>query len=150
MCDALELHRSSTSDYWNLIRKLQGKRFHSGIPSMKCDNYFAFTDFEKATALRDKFMNRFHHAFPETILPACHPKTANVLEAVTIKRDMVRNILRNLDASNKMLKMVANTLADPLCKLLQKLLNSGTFPVCWKKGTIVIGQIYLTMDQLYY
>ena len=65
---------------------------------------------------------------------------------IVVNRLIVHSLLRDLDPSkgggndaitNKMLKLVANSLAGPLTKLFQRIITENTFPDAWKLGTIV-------------
>jgi hypothetical protein len=72
--------------------------------------------------------------------------TIAVLNEISVSREMSNNILRDLEGSkggsndgvrNKLLNLVADSIDRPLCLLFRKIIQTGTFPDCWKLGTIV-------------
>lgn len=145
-CESLDEHGSSSKSYWYIIKKLIGNKYSPDIPTLVDSGITASTTEEKAKMFLDKFIKKFKHNYNENELPVCPPKTRMSLDTITINRDMVCKLLNELNVSkscgndnisNKMLKMVAEPLSEPLFMLFSKILLNGQFPDSWKLGTLV-------------
>jgi hypothetical protein len=124
-----------------------GKKFSPGIPSMEHNDIVADNDRDKVSLFLRKFISTFHHSHHESILPVCPRKTNSFLQNIAVDREaIIKKILSNLHISegcgedginNRMLKLVASSIDDPLVSLFHRLRNSKIFPSCWKLGNIV-------------
>ena len=75
-------------------------------------------------------MEKFHHSFDENTVPECPLRTRALLNDITVNRDLVCKILRDLKVSksggddgitNRMLKMVSDSIDLPLSRLFEKI-----------------------------
>ncbi|MCG8431474.1 MAG: hypothetical protein MJA29_09920, partial [Candidatus Omnitrophica bacterium] len=146
MFEGLDSHDSGSKDYWVLIRKLLGKKFAIGLPSLVDNDDVYDTDQEKASLFLHQFMGKFHHEYDEASIPEFPLRTRSTLTDVIIPPSLIRKLIKELDPkkkggedgiSNQMLKLVAETLDVPLARLFNLIIERETFPDCWKLGIIV-------------
>jgi hypothetical protein len=146
LLESLILSKSGSKNYCFFIKKLMGAKFSPSIPSLEHNGGTAISDGDKASLLLGKFLSKFHHQHDETVLPNCPPKTNSTLREIAVNRETVRNLLLSLDVSksggddgiiNTMLKLAAHSIDAPLTTLFHRLINTNTFPDCWKQGIIV-------------
>ncbi len=91
-------------------------------------------------------MSNFHHDYDLSAMPAFEKRTDVTIGNVSFTKQDVKTLLKSLDCSkaggidrisNRMIHLVADTLDDPLYRLLNKIANSGIYPNCWKLGEVI-------------
>jgi hypothetical protein len=91
-------------------------------------------------------MAKFHHDFDEAVTPELPVVTLSTIDNLVTSEDEVKQLLLKLDPSkqggedgiaDKMLKLTATSLAEPLSQLYNILLSNSIFPDCWKKGIVI-------------
>ena len=146
LCKSLDSDTSSSKNYWYIIKKLLGKKFSTGVPTMTRGDIVYSSCQEKCQVFLETFQEKFHHDYDESVLPPFHDKCANMLDSFQTTEEEVRTLLLELNVSkqggddgisNRMLKMIANPISAPLCRLFNRILQCGVFPSCWKRGILV-------------
>ena len=102
---------------------------------------------DKAKSLNDFFANQSRLDMPKhAFSPPLPDRGKPTLQTITITHLEVFNQLKALKANkstgsdfipNKILKMLAIFLKDPLAKLFNKSLANGKYPYSWKHPTIM-------------
>jgi hypothetical protein len=146
LCDSLGTLTSGNKNYWCIIKKLLGNKFSFTIPSLENNGISATSNNEKASMFLNKFLGKFQHNYNVNKLPVCPSRTRILINNVNIDRAMVHKLLKELDVSksngndnisNKMLKMVADSIDTLLYRLFSMVITTCQFPDSWKLGTIV-------------
>jgi hypothetical protein len=146
LCNSLNEKSTGSKNYWHIIKKLLGKKFSSGIPTLTCDDSVLDSDKLKGEQFLKNFSSKFHHNHNELIIPNFPTRTDAMIDNILISSANVRKLLQNLDPgkqggedgiSNRMLKIIACSLALPLSKMFNLFLRTGSFPTNWKLGIVV-------------
>ena len=141
-------HKRDPRSYHNILKGLIGKKRNQVIPPLINQDGTPITDeYDKATILNEHFASQTQLDTQDRDLPRLDPPPHPVpqLAEVQVTELEVLKILNTLDVNkssgpdkipNKLLKMCALLLASPLCKLFNKLLKSGAFPLIWKRACV--------------
>ena len=136
----------SSKKWWQITKSLIGRKTHLTIPPIILNGNVIHKQCEKA--------NIFNNYFAEqcTIPPGNYPdlpplklQTNAYIEPLQVTSREVYEVLINLNETkasgpdklgNRILKMCATSLCDPLCKLFNKSLQVEKFPDSWKKAFV--------------
>ena len=141
-------HKRDPRSYHNILKGLIGKKRNQVIPPLINQDGTPITDeYDKATILNEHFASQTQLDTQDRDLPRLDPPPHPVpqLAEVQVTELEVLKILNTLDVNkssgpdkipNKLLKMCALLLASPLCKLFNKSLQSGAFPLIWKRACV--------------
>ena len=134
--------------YHKILKGLIGRQdAHIMPPLIDQDGTPITNDYDKATILNDHFAKQTQLDTHDLNISYINPPSPNIpqLAEVQVTELEVLKILNSLDANkasgpdkspNKLLKMCALLLANPLCKLFNKSLQVGNFPISWKKACV--------------
>ena len=125
---------------------LTGKKVQS-IPLIFHDNKF-ITDFrEKAELFNSFFANQCSLITNTSVLPTnCESLTDKSLSNISFTDNDIGKIIKCLDPnkahghdmiSTCMLKICRDSIYKPLRLIFRASLDRGTFPLCWKKASVV-------------
>ena len=159
-CKLREAHRTYTDSIFNLEdpkdsdKQAANKRFWTYVKSKKKDscstaplrkNGVLISDaVGKAQILNDQYCSVFTQEDFDSI-PALGPSHHPRLPEIDVASDGVKHLLLNLNPSKaagpdqispRVLKELANELADPLSKVFQHSISSGTVPKQWREATV--------------
>ena len=141
-------HKQDPRTYHNILKGLIGKKVkHSVPPLINQDGTPITEDQDKATILNDHFINQTRLDTHDLDIPQLNSPIFSFpqLAGVQVTEHEVLKFLNSLDVSkssgpdkvpNKLLKMCALLIASPLCKLFNKSLQTGKFPLCWKRASV--------------
>ena len=145
ICNSLN-ETSSCKNYWHILKQLLGRKANNGIPTLTMGSRVFDCDLLKSQLFRKQFTSKFNRAYNENIVPDFHDRTGSSVTDMLVTSAKVRKLLQNLDSSkaggedgltNRMLKLVSNSIDVPLCKLFNLFLTEGHFPDVWKLGIVV-------------
>ena len=143
------LNKADVKTFWKTVRVLN-RDYSSCIPTLSDSVKTADSSLDKATILNNYFYTCFNHKIPPLqqlpdqiadldLSPSDCPSDFLCTE------ESVWELLSELDTtkstghdgiSSKMLKYTSLSIADPLHKLFNLSLSTGTFPSDWKLGRI--------------
>ena len=133
--------------YHQILKGMIGRKRSLPLPPLIDQNdQIHQTDVDKANLLNDYFASQSKETLTERI-PLCSPdRDIPVLREIIITEEEVFNQLKVLNVNkatgpdgipNKILKMVAIFLKEPLAKLFNKSLADGKYPSSWKHANII-------------
>ena len=139
-------NNDSPKTWWKVTKTFLNSKKQSDIPPLFHNDSHYETPQEKAELFNNVFASQFELddagiSIPQPIVDP----NLNSLENIVLIDEEVIDILRTLDTSKssgpdfispKMLKLGAEQLAYPLCKLFNISLNINKFPTSWKKANI--------------
>ena len=140
-------HKRDPRTYHSILKGLIGKKGKHVMPPLISQDGTPITDeYDKATILNEHFANQARLNTHDKDLPQLHsPTHVPHLMEVQVTEQEVLKMLNSLDTNksagpdkvpNKLLKMCALLIANPLCKLFNKSLQAGIFPLSWKKACV--------------
>ena len=141
-------HKHDPRSYHSILKGVIGKKTNHVIPPLISQDGTPITDeYDKATILNEHFASQTRLDTHDRDIPLLDPLSHSFpkLAEVQVTELEVLQILNTLDTNkssgpdkipNKLLKMCALLLANPLCKLFNKSLHSGIFPLLWKKACV--------------
>ena len=141
-------NKQNPRQYHQILKGMIGRKRKFFIPPLIDENNEQHEDnMDKANLLNDFFANQSRLDMPKhAISPALPDRGMPTLQTITITDNEVFNQLKALKINkstgsdgipNKILKMVAIFLKDPLAKLFNKSLAEGKYPYSWKHATII-------------
>ena len=133
--------------YHQILKGMVGRKRSLILPPLiDEDDKIHQTDVAKANLLNDYFASQSKDTLREHV-PFCSPDNdIPVLRELTITEEEVFNQLKALNVNkasgpdgipNKIIKMVAIFLKEPLTKLFNKSLADGKYPSSWKHANII-------------
>ena len=134
--------------YHQIIRKMIGRNYSSSFPPLITTNGEIIENNEdKTNLLNDYFASQSKCLSPELEVPLCVLNDdIPTLEEIAITEDEVFIELKNLNVNkacgsdgipNKILKMIAIFLKEPLTKILNKSLAERKYPTDWKHANVI-------------
>jgi hypothetical protein len=135
LCNSLNEKSTGSKNYWHIIKQLLGKKFSSGIPTLTCDD--SVLDKLKGEQFLKNVSSKFHHDHNELIIPNFPARTDAMIDNILISSANVSKQGGEDGISNRMLKILACSLALPLSKMFNLFLRAGSFPTNWKLGIVV-------------
>ena len=133
--------------YYKTLNKLLGRNKTSEIPALEKENGEITTDDEEKAELLNTFFAQ-QSTLPlnqEEPMPSKEITNIPKLNEIVITEQEVLNQLNSLNINkscgpdnlpNKILKLAAIIIKDPLAKLFNKSLVTQTFPSIWKQGNV--------------
>ena len=140
-------HKQNPYKYHQILRNITGRSRSRIIPPLETPEGETVTnDYDKANVLNTHFAKQSQTTMPDNNIPQpTHPSTTSTLSEFTITTQETLNALNKLVINkscgpdllpSKILKLVAIIIAEPLTKLFNKSLRSGTYPTTWKEANI--------------
>ena len=140
-----QLNDVDTKTFWKTIRLLN-QDYSSRIPTLLDGTKSIESILEKATMLNNYFYTCFNHRQPplldppeNVLLPDDCPSELLCSEESVIEQLSYLDTTKSTGTdgiSSKMLKCTALSIADPLHKLFNLSISTGTLPIDWKVGRI--------------
>ena len=137
----------STREFWKLSKRILGEKSDRNIPPLMHNNILVSEDETKANLFNDYFASisslDTDGALPQ--LPGFTFETDSRIELVQTTDIEVEKLLSLLNPNkstgpdgigNWVLKNCSHTLANPLTKLFNNLLEKGSFPDVWKTANV--------------
>ena len=127
--------------FWTYIK--HQKTDHSGVAPIKVDGRLASEPKQKAEALNTQFQSVFTRE--SDFIPTSPQQRAPPMPDLEISREGVEKLLLKLkpnkaagpdNISPRILKELADVLADPLCIVFRKSLPKGCVPSDWRHANI--------------
>ena len=128
------------------MNKIINKKKFSNIPPLPENGIFV-TNFEtKANIFNDHFVERCSQINNESVLPNFVSRCHSSLSDVKIIGEKILKIIRSLDPekahgwddiSINMIKLCDVAIVNPLYLIYEKCLDTGRFPISWKKGNVL-------------
>ena len=143
---------NNKQDFWKIVRHFVKENKSSGsIPPLVITNEndetkMYVTDHEKVNCLNEYFTSISTISEEQPVLPILNPKTEAKLDQIVITEQEVIDMLETLNIhkasgpdgiSNRMMKLVAKSLAKPLVSLYNRLLNQNHFPKIYKYSHVI-------------
>ena len=134
--------------YHDILKTIVGRERKSCIPPALVDTNGQIyeDDADKANILNNYFASQSQDMFPDKQVPYCVPdREVPVINDIIITEEEVFKQLKLLNINkssgsdgipNKILKMIAIFVKEPLTKLFNKSLNNGKYPSVWKHAKI--------------
>ena len=99
----------------------------------------------KATTLNDFFFKQCCTITTGSTIPNFQPRCSSVLQNLTIDREKVLKLILALDTKkangcdniSALIKACGSSIVEPLCRIFEKCLETGIYPLTWKKANIV-------------
>ena len=132
--------------YWNILNKLIDKKKFTNIPPILENGLFVTNLEGKANLFNDYFVEQCNAIATGSTLPAFRPRCPALLQGVHVDREKTLNIIRCLDTkkahgcddiSISMIKICDSAIAEPLCLIFEKCLETGVYPTLWKRANII-------------
>ena len=130
-----------TREFYKLLKQFMNKKGKGNeIPPIEYEGNIYSTNLEKANILNDHFIKQSTLENPDDQTPDISQFEAEITD-INITKDEVYVILSKLDINkasgpdkihNKLLKVAADIISDPLAKFFNRCIRSGLFPNCWK------------------
>jgi hypothetical protein len=137
--------KTSSKNYWKLVKNCLGNKQSSSIPSMMENDLLIDEDTDKAELLNNYFAAQAQTPISNTPLPPFSYLTESRLSDINITPHSVKQVLLSLDISkatgpdnisNKILKECADSLSKPLTHIFNRSINLGIFPDSWKEAMV--------------
>ena len=134
--------------YHKILKSLVGRQYHKDIPTLETDKGDLVTNEElKATMFNEHFVFQTNLDTDTLVLPLgeINDKRITELGQIQVTEQQVLKALNSLDSHKstgpdnvptKLLKLIAILIYEPLTKLFNKSLQSGTFPKIWKEAFV--------------
>ena len=133
--------------YHQLLKNILSRKINADIPPLEDINgQLATDDVSKANVLNDYFAQQSRNDCPDKPAPnIVQNREVPTLNKISITEHEVLTVLNKLNVNkscgfdripNKMLKLAAIILKDPLAKLFNKSLTESVYPTSWKHAKI--------------
>ena len=133
--------------YHQLLKNILSRKINTDIPPLEDINgQLATDDVSKANVLNDYFAQQSRNDCPDKPAPnIVQNREVPTLNKISITEHEVLTVLNKLNVNkscgfdripNKMLKLAAIILKDPLAKLFNKSLTESVYPTSWKHAKI--------------
>ena len=140
--------KQNPQQYHQILKQMIGRERTLTLPPMLDErNEICENSLDKANLLNDFFANQSRTTVSEHVVPHCLVnREVPSLSDITVNEDEVFDVLKTLKVnkacgpdgiSNKLLKMAAIFLKEPLTKLFNKSLREGRYPTSWKHANII-------------
>ena len=136
---------TTSKSYWKLVKSVYGNKQHVSIPPLLENGVLINSDTEKANLLNAYFTSQTIPPDSNMPLPDFEFLTNARLNNIVITPSLVKRVLSNLDPSkasgpdeisNRVLKLCADSLCNPLSVIFNKSLELGLFPDQWKEALV--------------
>ena len=136
---------TTSKTYWKLVKSVYGNKQHVCIPPLLEDGALINSDVDKANLLNSYFTSQTIPPQSNIPLPDFEYLTQARLDNIVINPSIVKKVLQNLDPSkasgpdeigNRVLKLCADSLCNPLSLIFNKSLELGIFPDQWKEALV--------------
>ena len=134
--------------YHQTLKNIMGRTKNQTIPPLETVDGETVTDnTQKANILNDFFVSQTQLHTDALSLPEETPNIRQIpfLEDIKVTEAEVLKLLNNLDVNKstgsdnlptKIIKLTAIIILEPLCRLFNKSLRMGLFPLTWKEATV--------------
>ena len=134
--------------YHQTLKNIMGRTKNQTIPPLETVDGETVTDnTQKANILNDFFVSQTQLHTDALSLPEETPNIRQIpfLEDIKVTEVEVLKLLNNLDVNKstgsdnlptKIIKLTAIIILEPLCRLFNKSLRMGLFPLTWKEATV--------------
>ena len=145
LLDILENSNEINKKWWNVSKKLMGKKVTHFIPPLLENDNVVTDNKEKANLLNEYFASISTVDSTGKSVPNIFENPPNALENVTCTSEQVQSIIKSLDQnkasghdniSARMLKLSATYISNSLSSLINRSISSGKFPNCLKKANV--------------
>ena len=131
--------------YWSILKAvLNNKKIPCIPPIFQNNNYI--TEFKGKTQIFNKFFTKQCTLVENTSKPPTDSskRTNNLFSTISFTKDDIANIIKNLNKvhgfdmiSIRMLKICGDSILKPLELIFKSCIESGKFPIEWKKANVV-------------
>ena len=134
--------------YHKILKSLLGRQHHKDIPTLETDKGDLVTNEElKSNMFNEYFVSQTNLDTDTLVLPLVetNDRHTSELRQIQVTEQQVLKALNSLDSHKstgpdnvptKLLKLTAILIYEPLTKLFNKSLQSGTFPKTWKEASV--------------
>ena len=133
--------------WWGIIKSLYGNKIHSNIPTLLEGDQMITDAKEKAKLFNDYFCSVCQIENGDAALPSIPPfQNFKHLANISTSEQEINILLRNVDLSkacgsdgigNFILKICADFIAVPLCRIINESLLEGVYPSMWKLANVI-------------
>ncbi len=133
--------------WWGLIKLHYGNKIHSNIPALVDGDRVITDSKEKATLFNDYFCSVYEIENADTALPTLDVfQDVKFIDNISTSTQEINILLKNVDVSkacgydgigNKILKICADYITNPLCHIINESLSQGVFPSMWKFANVI-------------
>ena len=139
--------------WWKTVKQVTGDKVYSGIPTLIENGSPIIDSIEKANIFNEYFASQcqLSDGSNDHPLPPCrYERLANI----TFFPSDIHTILINLDVNKAtgpdkighcLPKNVADSIYEPLCKIVNYSMQNSTFSAMWKKSNVI--QIHKNYDK---
>ena len=140
-------YKQHPRQYHQVLKNILSKKNFTNIPPLECTNGQLVTDdISKANLLNNYFAEQSSNECSGKPVPRCVPeREVPILDRIFVSEHEVLTVLNKINVNkscgadripNKMLKLAAIIIKDPLTKLFNKSLSEGVYPSLWKHAKI--------------
>ena len=147
LSDKLQDPKIGQKKWWGIIKSLYGNKIHSNIPALLEGDRMITDAKEKATLFNDYFCSVCQIENGDAALPSLSAfQNSKYLANISTSEQEINILLRNVDISkacgsdgigNFILKICADYIADPLCRIINESLLQGVYPSLWKFANVI-------------
>jgi hypothetical protein len=133
--------------WWGLIKTLYGNKIYSNIPVLVDDDRMIIDSKEKATLFNNYFCSVHEIEQNDVTLPRLDVfQNSKYIDHVSTTDQEINILLKNVDVSkacgydgisNMILKICADCITSPLCKIINRSFSQGVFPSLWKFANVL-------------
>ena len=133
--------------WWGLIKLYYGNNIHSNIPALVDGDRVITDSKEKATLFNDYFCSVYEIENADTVLSSLDVfQDVKFINNISTSTQEINILLKNVDVSkacgydgigNKILKICADNITNPLCHIINESLSQGVFPSMWKFSNVI-------------
>ena len=133
--------------WWGLIKTLYGNKIYSNIPVLVDDDRMIIDSKEKATLFNNYFCSVHEIEQNDVTLPRLDVfQNSKYIDHVSTTDQEINILLKNVDVSkacgydgisNTILKICADCITSPLCKIINRSFSQGIFPSLWKFANVL-------------
>ena len=132
--------------YWATLNKIINNKKFSNIPPLLENGVFVTNFQTKTNIFNDHFVEQCSLISNDSVLPNFVSRCHSSLSNVEITGEKILKIIRSLDPkkahgwdniSINMIKLCDVVIVNPLYLIYKKCLDTGRFPISWKKGNVL-------------
>ena len=132
---------------WGLIKLHYGNKIHLNIPALVDGDRVIKDSIEKALLFNDYFCSVYEIENADAVLPSLDVfQDVKFIDNISISTQEIKMLLKIVDVSracgydgigNKILKICADNITNPLCHIINESLSQGVFPSMWKFANVI-------------
>ena len=138
---------TSPKTYWSILKAVLNNKKIPCIPPIYHNNNY-ITDFKEKVQIFNNFFAKQCTLFENSskLLIDSSKRTNNPISTISFTKDDIANFIKNLNPNSaqgfnmisiRMLKICGDSFLKPLELIFKSCIESGKFPIEWKKANVV-------------